>query len=60
MSGQPNIPKSDACHFYVLGFDRDEAGCARVRVTDRPPQFGVFFDGTGNNLFPLRINAFQT
>jgi hypothetical protein len=43
------IPHSDSCQMYLLGFGTHTSGCGLIKVTDRPPQFGVFFDGTGNN-----------
>jgi hypothetical protein len=43
------IPHSDSCHFYLLGFGTHSSGCGLIKVTNRPPQFGVFFDGSGNN-----------
>lgn len=44
------IPHSDSCQMYLLGFGTHSSGCGLIKVTNRPPQFGVFFDGTGNNL----------
>ena len=44
------VPHSDACDFYLLGFCTHSSGDGLIKVTNRPPQFGVFFDGTGNNL----------
>lgn len=55
MDGQENkpskklIPLSDACEFYLLDFGTHKSGCGQIKITNRPPQFGVFFDGTGNN-----------
>ena len=40
------IPHSDSSPFYLLGFGTHSSGCGLIKVTDRPPQFGVFFDGT--------------
>jgi uncharacterized protein (DUF2235 family) len=50
MANKPKVPLSDSCDFYLLGFGTHTSGCGQINVTDRPPQFGVFFDGTGNNL----------
>ena len=47
---KPKVPHSDACDFYLLGFGTHPSGDGLIKVTNRPPQFGVFFDGTGNNL----------
>ncbi len=44
------VPHSDACDFYHQGFGTHSSGCGQINVTNRPPQFGVFFDGSGNNL----------
>jgi uncharacterized protein (DUF2235 family) len=44
-----NIPHTDSCKFYLKGFDTHKSGCGQIKITNRPPQFGVFFDGTGNN-----------
>lgn len=46
---KPKVPLSDACEFYLRGFDTHASGLGQIKVTNRPPQFGVFFDGTGNN-----------
>lgn len=59
MANQPKVPHSDACEMYLLCFDTHKSGCGQIKVTNRPPQFGVFFDGTGNNATNDVLNPYD-
>jgi len=50
VSDNKQIVGTAACPFYVTKRTKKE-GKTLICVSNQPPQFGVFFDGTGNNLY---------
>jgi len=45
-----NKLSTHSCNFYIGKIERRQ-GTPIVTMTNSPPQYGVFFDGTGNNLY---------
>jgi len=50
MSHATSSRRPDGCQFFYLNQTPGDNG-PKINISNRVPHFGIFFDGTGNNLF---------